>query len=219
MENQAKVKIPEDDNMEFEIGKVKQREVSDAEFISMCKKSFKKITGICFLILLAYIGIAFLWFFDQSNDLFIILFGFGSIPGFISFVILFGNFSSNGIIQRYMDCKTIDDWILFAKTSTFVPDRIILAKYLQANKLRAIKLVSLDSHEMQCVDIETGKAKTLYFGNKKFSLIFRIRENHNLEPGKMEIDLTRDDMTAYIRSLDYKNYNIENNPMILKEEG
>lgn len=34
----------------------------------------------------------------------------------------------------------------------------------------------------------------------------------------MEIDL-KDDMTAYISSLDYKNYNMENSPMILKEEG
>lgn len=219
MENQTKVKTPEDANMEFEIENVRQTEISDEEFIAMCKKSYKKITGICFLILLAYIGIALLVFSDQSNNLFIKLFGFGSIPGFISFVMLFGNFSSYGIIQTYIDCKTIDDWILFAKTSTFIQDRIILAKYLQANKLRAIKLVSLNSHEMQCVDIETSKVKSLYFGNKKFFLIFRIRENHNLEPGKMEIDLTQDDMTAYISSLDYKNYNMENSPMILKKEG
>jgi hypothetical protein len=120
------------------------------------------------------------------------------IPFFFSFMILFGNAVSGGIIYERKQCKEMKDWSRFAERNVLTPKGAILSKRLEAEGKAPLD-VCLDSKELRCKNTETGEPEVFPLSDKyMFRELFAIKRNPDLAKGEIILDLSGDELVAYI---------------------
>lgn len=186
--------------MIYKVEKIIKNDISNEEFIELCRKDFKKTLFIGLSSMFGIIVIFILTFCVNYYNFKSLIFFLNLLsvlccfPFMLMFSIIFGNMHGCGIIADYSRCKTIADWIHFAENRTSIQKNIILSKKL-AFENNDIVDVCFTSNELRCINKETSNIQILQL-KEPFYKEFNCLKNRQLRYGKVVLDLTKD-LTAY----------------------
>lgn len=180
-----------------------KKDLSDTEFINLCKKSLYRTVAVCTVIIsisiLLWLGIILNYNNIEEAPITLSALGyFSTVPFLIAIMILMGNLSGGGMLIEYLECKSIKDWVKFAERQVWKSDGTILSKRLEVDNKEIIE-VCLESKELRCLNLNTGNIEIIELNNT-FKEKVTFVEKDSLADNELQLDLSKEDIIAYVNS-------------------
>lgn len=194
--------------MIYKVVKVIKNDISDNQFIDLCKCSFRKHIIVCTFLIVLCISLQFatyrVWGGEEPPTIVWFIAMLSLFPGFIALMHLAGNMAGKGLIIERMECKSLKDWVVFAERQVCDPKGIILTKRLMSEDKEVVE-VCLDSKELRCKNTKTGNVEIFCLDNP-FKEEFVFKKKSELADDEIILDLSDKELIAYLNEKELIDY-------------
>lgn len=187
----------------YRVKSVIQTNLTDEEFVQICKQSFKESIIICsFFIGISAILLIVFFFFAHNGvyyHLLTVFTLFSMVPSVMALSMIFGmNPYDPSFVKEYLSCGSFKDWITYAERRDCISHAAIISKEITSEKRKIVELC-LAPMELRYYNEESNVMRTFSLKERDKKNV-RFLEDKELEEDEAIIDLSEKEVVIYLKN-------------------